>query len=103
MSFNLPPEQKALADAIAADLAPLGIARSSAPAHGGADVGDTIKARRPGVIDLDQDGTRYFNLHHTPDDTLDKVDRAELTQNVEAWTLVLRHVGMATGNLSPQD
>lgn len=103
VSFNLPPEQKALADAIAADLAPLGIARSSAPANGGADVGDTIKAKRPGVIDLDQDGTRYFNLHHTPDDTLDKVDRAELTQNVEAWTLVLRHVGMATGNLSPQD
>ena len=27
----------------------------------------------PGV-DLDQDGTHYFDLHHTPDDTLDKVD-----------------------------
>ena len=27
----------------------------------------------PGV-GLSQDGTRYFDYHHTPDDTLDKVD-----------------------------
>ena len=34
---------------------------------------------------LSQDGTRYFDIHHTPDDTLDKVDRAQLDQNVAAW------------------
>ena len=27
--------------------------------------------------------------HHTPDDTLDKVDPAQLRQNVAAWTAVL--------------
>ena len=40
-------------------------------------------------IGLSQDGTRYFDLHHTPDDTLDKIDPAQLRQNVAAWTTVL--------------
>jgi hypothetical protein len=34
---------------------------------------------------LGQDGMTYFDIHHTPDDTLDKVDRAQLDQNVAAW------------------
>ena len=42
----------------------------------------------PGV-GLSQDGTRYFDLHHTPDDTLDKIDPAQLRQNVAAWTAML--------------
>ena len=42
----------------------------------------------PGVT-LNQDGTFYFDVHHTPDDTLDKVDKADLQQNVAAWTTML--------------
>jgi carboxypeptidase Q len=30
-------------------------------------------------------GTRYFDLHHTADDTLDKIDAEQLDQNVAAW------------------
>ncbi|MEQ8771845.1 MAG: peptidase M28 family protein, partial [Erythrobacter sp.] len=41
------------------------------------------------LIDLQQDGTRYFDLHHTPDDTLDKIDPAQLRQNVAVWTQVV--------------
>ena len=40
-------------------------------------------------IDLQQDGTRYFDLHHTPDDTLDKIDKVQLRQNVAVWTTVV--------------
>ena len=47
-----------------------------------------LDAGHPG-IGLSQDGTRYFDLHHTPDDTLDKIDLAQLRQNVAAWTAVL--------------
>ena len=36
-----------------------------------------------------QDGTRYFDLHHTADDTFDKIDPAQLRQNVAAWTAML--------------
>ena len=77
-----------LADRIAAALAPLGIARSDDPADGGADVDKWVKSG-VAVVDLDQDGTRYFDLHHTPDDTLDKIDPMELRQNVAAWTALL--------------
>jgi hypothetical protein len=52
---------------------------------------------RSGVaaIDLQQDGTRYFDYHHTPDDTLDKVDPEQLRQNVAAWTAMLSVVANA--------
>ena len=33
----------------------------------------------------DQDGTDYFDLHHTPDDTFDKIDPAAFRQNVAAY------------------
>ena len=38
---------------------------------------------------LSQDGSRYFDLHHTADDTLDKIDPAQLSQNVAAWTALV--------------
>jgi carboxypeptidase Q len=89
VDFKLPESAKALGDTIAADLAKLGISRGSGQAGGGADVGAIIAAQNLAVIDLQQDGTRYFDLHHTPDDTLDKIDKAQLRQNVAAWTAVL--------------
>ncbi|WP_428407487.1 M20/M25/M40 family metallo-hydrolase [Hyphococcus sp.] len=53
-------------------------------AFGGADIGATRDLGVP-VVSLRQDGTDYFDLHHTPDDTLDKVDPEDLRQNVAAW------------------
>ena len=38
------------------------------------------------VTEFQQDATRYFDLHHSADDTLDKVDPKELAQNVAVWT-----------------
>ena len=84
----------ALADRLGSLLAPLGIARSSQAATAGADLG--VWARSGvAVVDLQQDGTRYFDLHHTPDDTLDKVDPVQLRQNVAAWTAMLSVVANA--------
>jgi hypothetical protein len=40
------------------------------------------------AIGLGQDGTHYFDVHHTENDTLDKVDPAALTQNVACWAVV---------------
>jgi hypothetical protein len=34
-----------------------------------------------------QDGTDYFNFHHTADDTLDKIDPIKLRQNVAAYSV----------------
>lgn len=85
---------KPLADRIAAALFPLGINRGTEEVEAGADLGDWVKAGVAGA-DLSQDGTRYFDYHHTPDDTLDKVDPAQLRQNVAAWTAMLWHVANA--------
>ena len=80
--------RKAEAEAIAKALAPLGIVTGSFNEADGSDIGPMLADGHPGV-GLNQDGTRYFDLHHTPDDTLDKVDPAQLRQNVAAWTAVL--------------
>ena len=70
---------------IATTLAPLGVAPSrNNGAGGGPDVG-ALGTQGVGILDLEQDGMRYFDIHHTPDDTLDKVRRNELSQNVAAW------------------
>ena len=73
-----------LTDALAA----LGITKNDKGEADGTDVEPTINAGAP-WISLNQDGMRYFDYHHTPDDTLDKIDPAQLRQNVAAWTAVL--------------
>jgi hypothetical protein len=73
---------------LTAALAPLGITRNDKGEGDGTDVDPTIQAGAP-WISLNQDGTRYFDYHHTPDDTLDKIDPVQLRQNVAAWTAAL--------------
>jgi hypothetical protein len=94
------PSNAALADRLANVLAPLGIARSNQPASAGADLGEYARSG-VAVADLQQDGTRYFDLHHTPDDTLDKVDPEQLRQNVAAWTAMLSVVANAKEDITP--
>ncbi|MEP3224533.1 MAG: M28 family peptidase [Parasphingorhabdus sp.] len=90
VEFNLPESAKETQDKIISSLGPLGIGHNpSIVAGGGADVRPIIGAQNLAIIDLQQDGTRYFDLHHTPDDTLDKIDPKQLRQNVAAWTTVL--------------
>jgi len=89
VEFTLPDSAKDVSNKIAASLLNLGIGRSSGQAGGGADIGPIITDRNLAIIDLQQDGSRYFDLHHTPDDTLDKIDPEQLQQNVAAWTTVL--------------
>jgi carboxypeptidase Q len=88
MDPNFAAEAKPLVDRIAATLFPLGITLGTGRAEAGADLGDWADAG-VAAIDLQQDGTRYFDIHHTPDDTFDKVDPAQLRQNVAAWTAML--------------
>ena len=97
---NLPESAKAIADRLAAALAPLGIARGRDLAGDGTDVQPMMK-QGVAAIDLAQDGSRYFDLHHTPDDTLDKVDLAQLRQNVAAWTAMLAIVANAPEDIGP--
>jgi carboxypeptidase Q len=88
---------------LAASLAPLGITKNDKGDADGTDVDPTIQAGAPWVS-LNQDGTRYFDYHHTPDDTLDKIDPVQLRQNVAAWTATLASLsgGIESGAKQPK-
>lgn len=90
-ALGLPPGAQGtdFARAAARVLYPIGVLPSPDPElHGGADIGPLAEAGVP-VFGLNQDGTRYFDLHHTADDTLDKVDPAQMSQNVAAWAALV--------------
>jgi len=66
-------------------LAPIAVVPSNQPpGNGGSDTAPLEKLGVP-IFLLNQDGTKYFDVHHTANDTLDKIDRAALSQNVAAW------------------
>ncbi len=102
VDFNLPASAKDLQDRIARRLALIGIAPRKEKAGGGADIGPIIAKQGLGVIDLQQDGTRYFDIHHNATDTIERIDKAQLRQNVLAWTIVLEELTRYTGELKPE-
>ena len=83
---NVAPEALGLITQIHALLEPLGIELGENKAFGGADIGPLLKAGMP-VYGFRQDATDYFDYHHTPGDTLDKIDPAQLRQNVAAYAV----------------
>jgi carboxypeptidase Q len=84
--------------ALQAALKPLGIVPGSLDEAGGSDIGPMIRDGLP-AVGLNQDGTDYFDLHHSPDDTLDKIDPEALRQNVAAWTAML---AVLSGGVEPE-
>jgi carboxypeptidase Q len=70
-------------------LAPIAVVPSAVPpGKGGADIGPLADLGVP-VFLLNQDGMKYFDYHHTANDTLDKIEPATLAQNVAAWTSLI--------------
>ena len=97
---RLNPSARPVVDEIARLLFPIGVVRGALDDASGSDIGPLSASGVP-TIQLQQDGTRYFDLHHTPDDTLDKVDPVQLRQNVAAWTAMLAVVSEAEGPFGP--
>ena len=97
---NFAPGAAAVTDRLGAALSPLGVVRGAGKAGDGADIGPTI-AQGAGAVDLNQSGLRYFDTHHTPDDTLDRVDPKQMRQNVAAWTAMLAVTAYAPEELAP--
>jgi Zn-dependent M28 family amino/carboxypeptidase len=82
---NISEQAKPVADKIAELVEPLGIAPGSNSARSsGPDLSPMNAKGFPGFRFV-QDGSDYFDLHHTPDDTLDKIDPAAMDQNVAAY------------------
>lgn len=50
------------------------------PSGGGADIGPSVQAANIPSVSLDVDGSRYFAVHHTAADTMDKIDPLEMAR-----------------------
>jgi Zn-dependent M28 family amino/carboxypeptidase len=104
-NVNFPESAKSVTERIAVALAPLGVVRGTEVAGDGTDVKPMMDLGVP-AIDLNQDGTRYFDWHHTAEDTLGRIDIEQLRQNVAVWTAVLSITGDAEeefGKVKPKD
>ncbi|WP_444920998.1 M20/M25/M40 family metallo-hydrolase [Microbulbifer sp. CnH-101-G] len=84
---RLPENKFDIADQMMQLLAPLGIERGNNQSYGGPDSSVFVAEGVP-AFGLYQDGTDYFDYHHTPNDTLDKVKPENLRQNVAAWVVM---------------
>jgi hypothetical protein len=85
-SDNVSPNAIHVIDTMAGLMGELGVSRRSGNTSGGPDMIPLAALGVP-AVNLMQDGTDYFDLHHTPDDTFDKVNPEHMRQNVAAWTV----------------
>jgi carboxypeptidase Q len=58
---------------------------------GGADIGPSVQEGHIPAMSLDVDGSKYFLIHHTPADTIDKIDPVEMAKCV-ATVAVMAYV-----------
>jgi carboxypeptidase Q len=47
---------------------------------GGADIGPSVQEAHIPAMSLDVDGSKYFMIHHTPADTIDKIDPVDMAR-----------------------
>ena len=75
--------------AMADVLAPLGVQAGDNNGNPGPDAALLMRRHRWPALELSQDGTNYFDVHHTDNDTLERIDPAALRQNVAGWAAVV--------------
>ncbi|MDB4303020.1 M20/M25/M40 family metallo-hydrolase [bacterium] len=85
-SSNVSPNAIHVVDTMAGLMGKLGVSRRSGDTSGGPDMIPLAALGVP-ALNLMQDGTDYFDLHHTPDDTFDKVNPEHMRQNLAVWTV----------------
>ena len=76
-------------------LMPLGVTPDENRANGGPDIGILARAGVP-VVTPGQNGMDYFDYHHTPDDTFDKIKPDEFRQNVAVYA-AFTYIAAETG------
>ena len=90
MRCRVDPPALPLVQRMAAVLAPLGVAwpeQGANEGQPGPDAGVLMRRFKWPALQLSQDGSAYFDVHHTVHDTLDRVDLGSLPQNVASWAV----------------
>jgi hypothetical protein len=88
LSSRVNPAQLPVVDLIHRALAPLKLERGGNEARGGADL-DALSKRGMPILEPNLDGTNYFDVHHTANDTLAQVDPKALRQSVAAFAVTV--------------
>lgn len=81
------PEARAVMSRVMSLLAPLGLEKLG-PAGGGADIGPIAQAGGVPTMAYSGDSTRYFTVHHTPADTIDRISKAEVSKAAAAIAII---------------
>jgi carboxypeptidase Q len=68
-------------------LAPLGLQLTGG--GGGADIGPISAAGKVPMLAYDGDATKYFTIHHTPADTVDRIDPQEVSKAAASLAAVV--------------
>jgi carboxypeptidase Q len=80
------PEAVPAIEAIREALKPLALEAGSNEGRGGSDLGP-LRALGVPILDLSQDATNYFDVHHTLNDTLAQIEAKTLNQVVAAYAV----------------
>lgn len=98
ITATVKPSARDAVGQIAEAIKPLGVEYdANAPGHGGSDL-SAVHGVGMAAVSLHQDATRYFDWHHTANDTLDKIDPAQFSQNVAVYAVVAYLAAEADGD-----
>jgi hypothetical protein len=86
LTSHVNPAQLPAVDQIFRALAPLKLERGNNEATGGADL-DGLGKQGMTILSPDLDGTKYFDVHHTANDTMLQIDPAALRQSTAAYAM----------------
>jgi carboxypeptidase Q len=104
MKSRVNPAALPWVERIAEVLAPLGVAWPvEAPNTGtpGPDAGVLMRRHKWAAVQLSQDGTHYFDVHHTVHDTLERLDPSGLPHNVACWAVTAWLAAQAPMSFGP--
>jgi carboxypeptidase Q len=87
LGFTGSTEAQRLIRDIGTLLAPIGL-QDIGPGGGGADIGPIAQAGKVPMLAYQGDSTRYFTIHHTPADTIDRIAPEEVAKAAAALAVV---------------
>ena len=100
-SSRVQPAALPLVAQMAQILQPLGVEAGDNTGNPGPDAAFLMRNHRWPAFQLHQDGSRYFDVHHTERDTLDQLDPADLRQNAACWVAATWLSAQAPLSFSP--
>lgn len=87
LGFTGSDAAQAMMREIARLLTPLGL-QDIGPGGGGADIGPIAQAGKVPMLAYQGDSTRYFTIHHTPADTVDRIAPEEVSKAAAALAVI---------------